>query len=443
MAYWTNRSSSRPLTLVDVGCGMALKSEAFRGDPRLEAAAVSDPAHVVPGSVGDHVAKIQRALNRLDGARLDVDGVYGSATAAAVFAFKTGRNLVNRSYQASADNIVGKMTMAALDEGMAADESTPLVLQTLYPAPRPPSLGLQGGLRLGFAISLAGFADLAPSAVPNLLPTTPPSGDIDQIEVIIPRTGFGTFQVVLGNGSTVSRVQRTSFFWGRGKNDFQVAALRGAKQKQRDREDLDILQDLTTVTYEALACGETFFSAWMDSPKKTSKILRVLSLVEKATPMTLPPGDYSPDPVFTSGLMSKAGTPLNPRPGRKINIFGEGESAGFEEYSTDIDYCSHGFSNGNGPAGVSFGNRPWTNDPRKPPGIADHSVDNLCCRGSPIKPVTIQEILRIGKSGCRVTYYEGGGQVSCNALKAGLKGATVVEEHDTAKGGRGIILEMA
>jgi hypothetical protein len=101
---------------------MALKSEAFRGDAQLEAAAVSNPAHIVPGARGDHVRKIQLALNLLENAGLDPDGVYGQATAAAVLAYKEKREIINRSYETKADNIVGIMTMAALDAEMAARE---------------------------------------------------------------------------------------------------------------------------------------------------------------------------------------------------------------------------------------------------------------------------------------------------------------------------------
>jgi hypothetical protein len=45
-----------------------LRSQLFRGDPKLEAAAVSDPAHVLPGAAGSHVGKIQLALILLDAA---------------------------------------------------------------------------------------------------------------------------------------------------------------------------------------------------------------------------------------------------------------------------------------------------------------------------------------------------------------------------------------
>lgn len=103
---------------------MALQSQLFRNDPNLEAAAVSDPAHVVPGASGEHVRKIQLALIQLDGAAIAADGIYGSATAAAVLAYKRKRNIVNRAYQTQADNIVGKMTIDRLDKEMLAAEQS-------------------------------------------------------------------------------------------------------------------------------------------------------------------------------------------------------------------------------------------------------------------------------------------------------------------------------
>jgi hypothetical protein len=44
--------------------------------------------------------------------------IFGPATARAVLAYKAKRNIVNRAYQAQPDSIVGKMTMARLDQGM-------------------------------------------------------------------------------------------------------------------------------------------------------------------------------------------------------------------------------------------------------------------------------------------------------------------------------------
>lgn len=102
---------------------MALKSALFAGDPKLEAAAQIDAQHIAPGARGPHVAKIQTALIQLDSARIAVDEAYGPATASAVLAYKQKRDIVNRKYQTTADNIVGVMTMAALDDEMAKAEA--------------------------------------------------------------------------------------------------------------------------------------------------------------------------------------------------------------------------------------------------------------------------------------------------------------------------------
>ncbi|MEK7857436.1 MAG: peptidoglycan-binding domain-containing protein [Acidobacteriota bacterium] len=102
---------------------MPLQSELFRGDPKLEAAAVSDSAHIVLGATGEHVRKIQLALIQLDGAAIKSDGKYGPKTAAAVLAYKQKRKIINSSFQTQADNIVGKMTMTALDNEMSANVS--------------------------------------------------------------------------------------------------------------------------------------------------------------------------------------------------------------------------------------------------------------------------------------------------------------------------------
>ena len=120
-----------------------LRSKLFHGDPKLEAAAVSDPAHVLPGATGQHVGKIQLALILLDAAVIadgELDSLTsGDSTARAVLAFKRKRNIVNRSYQTHADNIVGKMTMASLDGEMVKKEplaSEPTRIFVNYPRPR-------------------------------------------------------------------------------------------------------------------------------------------------------------------------------------------------------------------------------------------------------------------------------------------------------------------
>jgi peptidoglycan hydrolase-like protein with peptidoglycan-binding domain len=120
---------------------MALTSRAFAGDPRLEACLVDDSAHLTIGAQGEHVAKVQSAVIYLDG--LDIDGAelragrYGPSTAAAVLKFKTARGIINRAYQQSADDIVGKMTIKALDDELVAAENASLRVVPVQMCPRP------------------------------------------------------------------------------------------------------------------------------------------------------------------------------------------------------------------------------------------------------------------------------------------------------------------
>lgn len=111
---------------------MSLLSLLFRGNAALEACAVRDEAHILEGAKGEHVAKIQFALFRIDRSVIDrnelVSQTYGKSTAAAVLQFKQRRAIINRSYQASADNIVGKMTIVALDrEFLTVQRLSPVI----------------------------------------------------------------------------------------------------------------------------------------------------------------------------------------------------------------------------------------------------------------------------------------------------------------------------
>jgi hypothetical protein len=105
---------------------MGLVSRHFRNDQELQACLVKDSAHVTKGAKGQHVAKIQTALIALEGHFIDPaelrNQVYGTSTANAVLAYKSRRHIINRSYQSTEDNIVGKMTIARLDAEMAKAE---------------------------------------------------------------------------------------------------------------------------------------------------------------------------------------------------------------------------------------------------------------------------------------------------------------------------------
>jgi hypothetical protein len=88
---------------------------------------VSDPHHVVIGDRGEFVGKIKFAVLTLEGGSIGLNELqgplYGPETARAVLAYKTRRNIINTSYQKTADNIVGKMTIRALDDEMVLYEA--------------------------------------------------------------------------------------------------------------------------------------------------------------------------------------------------------------------------------------------------------------------------------------------------------------------------------
>lgn len=178
---------------------MALQSRLFRGDPKLEAAAMSDPAHIVPGDSGSHVGKIQQALVKLDGATIEIDESYDPATATAVLAYKRKRNIINRAYQTQPDNIVGKMTMALLDQEIVELEgvvSNPNIRPLL-----PPAKPAERRSLLEF-----GFADAAPgrngSAVRQAFgPQIPSFGPDSEIEIEVGAVGI--LQVNSGGGETL------------------------------------------------------------------------------------------------------------------------------------------------------------------------------------------------------------------------------------------------
>ncbi len=108
---------------------MPLVSNQFKDNNALQQCLVSDPHHVAPGAQGEHVGKIQQALIMLGAAVIPAGEIsaqhYGSSTARAVLAYKTKRQIINKTYQNTPDNIVGKKTIERLDLEMKKLEETP------------------------------------------------------------------------------------------------------------------------------------------------------------------------------------------------------------------------------------------------------------------------------------------------------------------------------
>ena len=142
---------------------MPLRSTTLKGSAALQACLVNDRAHVTQGAVGAHVGLIQKCLLVLEPSVISADEIrsrtYGRTTAASVLAYKKPRDIVNRSYQSQADNIVGKMTIARLDEDIAKVEQA----RTLFA--RCPQGGGVGPLAVrSFAAGSVGGGPGAPPA---------------------------------------------------------------------------------------------------------------------------------------------------------------------------------------------------------------------------------------------------------------------------------------
>ena len=146
---------------------MPLKSELLRGNARLEKCSVSHPAHVTPGDVGEHVARIQQALQLVDGATFAKDEIakmrYGSSTADAVLAFKSARKIVNFSYQTKPDNVVGIMTIKAIDDELLRLSPEPKPTPARHITKFVPPVAIRPHERSGIAgNAFASFTPLGP-----------------------------------------------------------------------------------------------------------------------------------------------------------------------------------------------------------------------------------------------------------------------------------------
>ena len=118
------------------GTRMALQSQLFRGDSKLEAAAVSDPAHIFQARVGRTSARSRRRCSSWM-ARSSPKMELWSRHRGSGRAFKQKRQILNT--QGKIDNIVGKKTMAALDSEM-------LALERVAPPPSPGRAGVRQGV---------------------------------------------------------------------------------------------------------------------------------------------------------------------------------------------------------------------------------------------------------------------------------------------------------
>lgn len=392
---------------------MALLSTLFRGDAQLEAAGASDSAHITPGSRGPHVAKIQTALNRLDGAALEADGKFGPGTASAVLAYKRKRDIVNRSYQQAADNIVGRMTIAALDRELMAGESQgPLEVIVIGGNPgakrvprRQPVLSplIEPGDR-ALAKSSSG---LVKDGAPNLmLPTSFTRHAPGTIATVRCQQTAGFAAAVCvnlpdpANEPAKGVKQRVAFL-----SDLAQVSSGGTGLPVEDGGRVALSNEPHLMRLECLHPGDAMISVSRAGMRRT--LFVDVRQGRKGPVPGAPLTKLTAGSAFFSASHLEGGEgtdpasvffgrPVNPkRGGRLINLSGEGETPEFEDYQVDLDHS----------AGANGGFRPWTDDPDRSVFIPGRSASHITMRNTPVTSVTTRVIKRIAQPGCRLTFF--------------------------------------
>lgn len=389
---------------------MSLQSKMFHGDIKLEAAAISDAAHITLNAIGEHVRKIQLALNLLDSAVINPDGKYGPSTALAVLAYKQKRSLVNHSYQTKADNIVGKMTIVALDRELLVREKIskkPIRIRRLFDraniTPSIESLGLRPALLLGFKIDI----DVPVFPGGNLLKIKLKTRNTEELEILNGNGG----QVMCKNLTPIGDCKaKTSFIYDPKEPNFLPKTRlnpepSGLNIDPKDGGRIIVRTDPLIIKLDTFRPGDSLIEA------STSTSFHPM-LVEVRAPKLGPvPGTTlsktrtglkflsskdEPDPHGVS-----TGRPVNPiGNGRKINLGGETETPGFEDYSVNLPFS--GFAKPF--TGMKFVFRPWTEDTNVAVGVANGTASDICIRGTPVHDDTLFTIKRIASPQCRFTY---------------------------------------
>lgn len=381
---------------------MALQSALFRGDAKLEAAAVSDPSHIKQGARGPHVEKIQAALNHLDDAGLDVDGDFGRRTADAVLAFKQARNIVNRSYQSTADNIVGRMTIAVLDQELQKNPPGPLHITVRGNKPRlhqgTDKRRLVSERARSFGVGAPRVGGPDPIVVQKFTRWSP--GVLGTVRVA--QTGRNSVAVCTNERDAsqepAKRLSTKIAFLSNPDNP-RVSDTAGASE---DGGSVSLKNEPHVMRLETFRPGDATITV---SRPDAIRMLIVEVRQDRKGPVDRPPltkltagskffsatekegGEFDPRGVFH-------GRPVQVKMGgRLINLGGELETPQFEDYQVDL-----------GHSGGHDGFRPWTDDPDASTFIPSGSASHITMRGTPLLEPFIKVIRRIAQPKCLFTF---------------------------------------
>ncbi|PNG25235.1 hypothetical protein [Methylocella silvestris] len=420
---------------------MALQSKLFSGDPLLESAAMRDQAHITPGARGPHIGKIQQALALVDGAAIDQDQSYGPATASAVLAYKKKRGIINFSYQTQPDDIVGKMTIASLDAELLEREripTGPLIVRPVHPGARPPNVadsalfrapagnrlavgGPTVGATASLDLNLTGFQKIR---VPPRFTAT--------VEIL-----NGAGGRVVGRNSIPPSDTNAKISWAFDPDDKLLPVIRlnpepiGPATAMTDAGFVRITKSPFQLKIDSYKPGDGLFDFSAENG------LSNLHVEVRAPKMTGPsgPAPITVNPRGKNGLISGNGDPGVPggvsggRPmkivgsRRKINLGGEHETPGFEDYTASLGFSAcPDFPDRNHRA---F--RPWTEDRDPSVFVSDGEASDICIRNTPVTDEILAVIKRIKASPCRLTF--SGRPDAFTTLKGAFSGeASIADE---------------
>jgi hypothetical protein len=320
---------------------MSLQSILLRGDAKLEAAATSDLPHIASGQRGEHVRKIQVALNLLNNAGLALDGIYGTKTANAVLEFKRKRDIVNRNSQTTADNIVGRMTVAALDRELSAfDASRPLRLRDVSGTPsafQPSTLARFSsvGFRSSVPLTAIAFARHAPNTVGTVT--------CENTFLIAEAVCTNLNDPAFDPPKAMSKM--ATFF-----SDLKAPITSKSGLAATHGGRVQLTSEPSVMRLEILHPGDAVIEA-----SRIGQIRLLFIAVRQGNKgkvggqplkMLAPGSSFFSDPAAREGVDPESvfgGRPVNPkRGGRMINLGGEGETPEFEDYQVDLSHSLGG-----------------------------------------------------------------------------------------------------
>lgn len=255
---------------------MPLSSQLLKGDVALEAAALYDSSHILPGSSGQAVVKIQQALNLLEQAGLTPDGKFGPGTAAAVLAFKKKRGLIRNDVAGGWTAIVGKGTVAALDRELAEIENRGegrVKLEPLF-INRPV---LPDSVFTVKSFNTRGFAETTSISSPvsakttSAFPFSPQKltrFEVNNHAIEIKVGQKGRFRVVNGKGGTVYCDPKIAVVSNPNKPQVSVAGMVSVSETSEEFDVTGLHEGVTTIYFDKP------FTLLMDLPLPIALVVR-------------------------------------------------------------------------------------------------------------------------------------------------------------------------